>query len=50
MRRVIYFSLFIMMCVLLFGCANTIRGISEDTKNNWTTIKKWDANFRKNWW
>ncbi len=55
MRKIVYYFVFlILLCGFSLGCANTIKGITEgvsnDVKNSWDTIKKWDANFKKNWW
>ena len=57
MRKVAYFVLLMVMCSFLLGCANTIKGISStikgissDVKKNWSALKNWDANFKKNWW
>ncbi len=53
-KTICYFVFLMLLCGFFLGCANTIRGVSEgvsnDAKNNWDTIKKWDANFEKNWW
>jgi len=57
MRRIAYFVLLIMACGFFLGCANTIKGMGEDirgigssAKSVWSTLNKWDANFKKNWW
>ena len=53
-RTVYYFIFLILLCGFFSGCANTIKGLSEgiskDIKSSWSTLKKWDANFKKNWW
>ena len=65
MRKIAFYLLgFSIVSMLFSGCANTAKrigssigsiggigkGIGADTQHNWQTIKRWDQNFRNNWW
>jgi hypothetical protein len=36
--------------VSCYGCASTVEGVKQDSKDNWETLKRWDQNFRDKWW
>ncbi|MFH1201436.1 MAG: hypothetical protein V1674_00910 [Candidatus Omnitrophota bacterium] len=47
---ILFFAIFL---VNISGCS-TIKGVakgfSEGIKEDWQVMKKWDENFRENWW
>jgi len=50
-RRIIFYFLLLNISAVIFaGCANTIKGISADTKENWQKLKEWDKDFQENYW
>lgn len=51
MQKMIVYCGICCMCVLMLcGCSNTWKGVQEDTKSNWGSLKAADEKFQKEWW
>jgi predicted small secreted protein len=50
-KKIVFYFLLLDISLFIFaGCANTMKGIGTDTKENWQKLKEWDKEFQENYW
>ncbi|MBU1367505.1 MAG: hypothetical protein KKE55_00760 [Candidatus Omnitrophica bacterium] len=50
MRKIIFYFFLLGIVINFLGCANTVKGVEKDAKQNWKTLKKLDKEFQEKYW
>lgn len=50
-RKIIFYIFVLAVASSLFmGCTNTLKGVHQDIKDNWNTLKRWDSKMQEEAW